>query len=157
MFSESYYKYKLTIGVISLIIILLLVITSIVFKILDNKNNNNNNNENNENKNENNENNNEIKGNDEENENKIEGFEEYTSQEDAKEYKKKTNTIGDPFIMKRRAGEIIDIEKQFDNIEVYDNDYDLKTGLTGYDKCLMDETNKACVEYGITGITTGFK
>ena len=71
--------------------------------------------------------------------------------------RKKTNTIGDPFIMKRRAGEIIDIEKQFDNVEVYDNDYDLKTGLTGYDKCLMDETNKACVEYGITGITTGFK
>lgn len=157
MFSESYYKYKLTIGVISLIIILLLVITSIVFKILDNKNNNNKNNENKNNKNENNENNNEIKGNDEENENKIEGFEEYTSHEDAKEYRKKTNTIGDPFIMKRRAGEIIDIEKQFDNVEVYDNDYDLKTGLTGYDKCLMDETNKACVEYGITGITTGFK
>jgi regulatory protein YycI of two-component signal transduction system YycFG len=156
MFSESYYKYKLTIGVISLIIILLLVITSIIFKILDNKNNNNKNNENN-NENENNENNNEIKGNEEGNEDKTEGFEEYTSQEDAKEYRKKTNTIGDPFIMKRRAGEIIDIEKQFDNVEVYDNDYDLKTGLTGYDKCLMDETNKACVEYGITGITTGFK
>ena len=86
-----------------------------------------------------------------------EKFEEYTSQKDAIEYRKKTNTIGDPFIMKRRAGEIIDIEKQFDNIEIYDNDYDLKNGLTGYDKCLLDETNKACVEYGLTGITTGFK
>jgi len=89
--------------------------------------------------------------------NKKENFEEYTSQKDAIEYRKKTNTIGDPFIMKRRAGEIIDIEKQFDNVEIYDNDYDLKNGLTGYDKCLIDETNKACVEYGLTGITTGFK
>jgi len=91
------------------------------------------------------------------NKNNKEKFEEYTSQQDAVEYRKKTNTIGDPFIMKRRAGEIIDIEKQFDNVEVYDNDYDLKSGLTGYEKCILDETNKACVEYGITGITTGFK
>lgn len=151
MFSETYYKYKLTIGLISLIIILLLFIIAIVFKVIDDKNNNNNNNENNENNENKKENKNEI------NKDKIEGFEEYTSQQDAKEYRKKTNTIGDPFIMKRRAGEIIDIEKQFDNVEVYDNDYDLKTGLTGYDKCLLDETNKACVEYGITGITTGFK
>lgn len=86
-----------------------------------------------------------------------EGFEEYNSYQIAKEYKKNNNTIGDPFIMKRRAGEIIDIEKQFDNVEIYDNDYDLKNGLTGYEKCLLDKTNKSCVEYGLTGITTGFK
>ena len=118
-----FYKYRLTLSLISLIVIVITIIIVIIKLYLITK----------------------------------ENFEEYTSQQDAIEYRKKTNTIGDPFIMKRRAGEIIDIEKQFDNVEVYDNDYDLKNGLTGYDKCLMDETNKACVEYGITGITTGFK
>lgn len=87
-----------------------------------------------------------------------ENFIEYNSEENAINYRKHNATFGDPFIMKRRQGEILEIDKQFDNLNIYENDYDLETGYTGYEKCLDDsvENGQRCVEYGLTGAAIGY-
>jgi hypothetical protein len=68
-----------------------------------------------------------------------------------KHYFKNQEPFGDPISIKNQSPIIIDINKQFPDVVMFDNDYD---GRIGLDKCAEYSLNKKegkCVEYGITG------